>query len=537
MKRPVRFARVLSGVLAVALMAVACGSQTNSPSPAGSGAAPGSPGASGAAGAQQPIAKIRARIPNNVASFDPYKTSTFGLYVGAFVGGLWQRQLRDGSFRNDLAESVTTSPDGLTYTLVLKDGVTYSDGTPVKSEDGKFAIENHIKNVGQLKGYLEPYIASIDTPDAKTMVVHMKSPLPIFLQVINTGYMPIYPKAKVEADPDYFQHPDSAGPYIVAQGWVPNTPTVTLTENPKYVGGPMMIKEIEFVTVADVQSTILQTTTGALDWATDLPMSNATGISPEVQLSVENRTGIYDLKFNMKNTGPIGNPLVRQAIGLAINRQEISQRVWYGEIPAAESFLYHDLKEFEPDVLPNKGKQDLDGAKALLAQTPWPTGFDMNLITWAPRDGHIATAQVLSEQLKKIGINVTIDALEIQAAGERLLDPTKWDAFFQGTSGYPAGQEMVNYTCPESSTGLLTFYQNPEACTLARSALLAPDVDSAKATLRSLYAIMNKDVNVLPLTDRGWLTAWRFDKALFGYPDTGLTAQWSIPTVAEWAAR
>lgn len=66
---------------------------------------------------------------------------------------------------------------------------------------------------------------------------------------------------------------------------------------------------------------------------------------------------------------------------------------------------------------------------------------------------------------------------------------------------------------------------------------MAPDVAAGKAKLAELYKIMNNDLNLIPLTDRGWLTAWRFDKALFGYPDTGLTAQWSIPTVAEWAAR
>jgi peptide/nickel transport system substrate-binding protein len=531
MKRPIVM------LVVIGLIASACGSDSKSPSAQASGAAQGSPGASGTAGGQEPIAKIRARIPNTVASFNPYLTSQFGLYTGALVGGLWQRQSKDGSFHNDLADSVTTSSDGLTWTFVLKDGVTYSDGTPVTSEDGKYAIENHVKNIGQLVNYLTPYLASITTPDAKTMVVALKKPLPIFGQVINTGFMPIYPKAKVEADPDYFMHPDSAGPYVVAPGWIPNTPTVTLTENPKYVGGPMMIKEIEMVTVADVQSTILQTTTGALDWATDLPMSNATGISPDVKLVVENRSGIYDIKFNMKSTGPIGNPLVRRAIGLAINREEISQRVWYGELPAAESYIYHGLPEFEAGVLPNGGKQDIEGAKALLAQTSWPTGFDVNMVTWAPRDGHIGMTQVLSEQLKAIGINVTIDALELQAAGERLSDPTTWEIFVQGTSGFPAGQLMVNYTCPDSSIGLLTYYQKPEACSLANDAIVAPDVDSGKKTLRDLYAIMNDDPNVIPMTDRGYLTASRFDPQLFGYPDTGLTAQWVVPTVAEWAAR
>lgn len=460
MKRTVGLARGLAGVMAITLIASACGNTSSSASPATSGApgASASAAASGAAGSE-PIAKARLRIPNNVTSFSPYKTSTFGLYVGAFVGGLWERQIRDGSFRLDLAKSVDVSSDALTYTYVLRDDAVYSDGTPVTSEDGKYAIEQHIANVGPLKAFLEPYISTISTPDPKTMVVVLKTPLPIFRQIINTGYLPMYPKAKIEADPDYFTHPDAAGPYVVAPGWVPNTPTVTLTENPKYVGGPMMIKEMEFVTVADIQSTILQLTTGALDWATDLPMSNATGISPEVEMSVENRTGIYDLKFNTASAGPVGNPLVRQAIALAINREDISQRVWYGQIPAAESFIYHDLPEFEAGVLANGGKQDIDAAKALLAQTPWPTGFDMNMITWAPRDGHVATATVLSEQLKAIGINVTIDAMEIAAAGERLTG-SDWDTFFQGTSGYPAGQMAINYVCPELSTGLLTKYQN-----------------------------------------------------------------------------
>ena len=398
MKRTVGLARGLAGVMAITLIASACGTTTTSGSPATS-VAPGAslaPGASASAAgsgdtsASAPLEKIRLRVPNNTSSCNPYKTSTFGLYVCAFVGGLWERQIRDGSWRNDLAKSIDATPDGLKYTYTLRDDAVYSDGTPVKSEDGKYAIENHIANKGSLTAFLAPYISSIDTPDDKTMVVNLKTPLPILRQVISTGYLPMYPKSKIDADPDYFTHPDSAGPYVIAPGWVPNTPTITLTENPKYVEGPMMIKEMEFVTVADVQSTILQLTTGALDWATDLPMSNATGISPEVDMSVENRTGIYDLKFNTASTGPVGNPLVRQAISLAINRDDISQRVWFGQIPAAESWIYHDLPEFEPGMLANNGKQDVAGAKALLAQTPWPNGFDLNIMTWAPRDGHVA---------------------------------------------------------------------------------------------------------------------------------------------------
>ena len=95
----------------------------------------------------------------------------------------------------------------------------------------------------------------------------------------------------------------------------------------------------------------------------------------------------------------------------------------------------------------------------------------------------------------------------------------------------------INYACPESSTGLVTRYNNPESCAKARSILVAPDLTTAKQELSDWMQIMRNDMPASPLTDRGWLTAWRFDRALFGFPDVGLTAQWTIPTVKEWGQR
>ena len=67
----------------------------------------------------------------------------------------------------------------------------------------------------------------------------------------------------------------SAGPYVVKE-WIPNSNRALLEENPNYVNGPMAIKQIEIVYVADLTSRVLQLSQGTLDYVNDLPAGTAT---------------------------------------------------------------------------------------------------------------------------------------------------------------------------------------------------------------------------------------------------------------------
>src|SRR5207237_3911997 len=127
---------------------------------------------------------------------------------------------------------------------------------------------------------------------------------PDFFNALALHYLLVHPKTKIEADKDYFKKPVSAGPYTVKE-WIPGTPRMALEANPKYVGGEMMVKEIELTAVADLTSRVLQLATGNLDWAFDLPASSRESLPKEVTAGPNPLGGLYHVTVNLERPGPL----------------------------------------------------------------------------------------------------------------------------------------------------------------------------------------------------------------------------------------
>ena len=154
--------------------------------------------------------------------------------------------------------------------------------------------------------------------------------------------MALNPADKVAADPDYFTHPISAGPYMVTE-YTPNGP-LKMAENPNYICGPMVVKNIEVAYVPDQTSKVLQLATGALDFVWDLPIAAKDSFPPEVRQFIIEVGGANTLYLNMDPAGKAGDkfadPKVRQAISLAINRQEIADKAFLGLVKPLTSFWH-----------------------------------------------------------------------------------------------------------------------------------------------------------------------------------------------------
>ena len=168
--------------------------------------------------------------------------------------------------------------------------------------------------------------------DDRTLVWKMKAPYPDFMQALAFWYVMLHPKAKVEADKDYFDHPVIAGPYIIKQS-TPGTPTMVLEPNPKYVGGDMMIKQLELVTVTDLTQRVLQLSSGAIDWAFELPFSAGPTLPKDVTPLPHPQGGTFHLTINLEKKGPLQDVNVRRAISLAIDREAVNQKAFFGVSP------------------------------------------------------------------------------------------------------------------------------------------------------------------------------------------------------------
>ena len=169
-----------------------------------------------------------------------------------------------------LATSWSISPDGLTYTFGLRTGVRFHDGTAFTSTAAKMSFERRIAVNGG-SAYMLAAVASMDTPDPSTFVVHLKHPVSAFLSYLASPYGPrmISPTVlttdagKDEAQTYLQTHDGGTGPYMIAQ-WVPNQ-QYTLQRFPGYWGPAPAVATIDIPIIPDISTQQLELTGGQLD--------------------------------------------------------------------------------------------------------------------------------------------------------------------------------------------------------------------------------------------------------------------------------
>ena len=456
-----------------------------------------------AAAKPQAIDRVRVGLSNQVVRLDPATPLTAPSYQALILtAGQLYRYDQDRTPVPELVERSDVSQDGLTVRMTLKPNLVYSDGSPVRAEDAVYSLERQRRAPG---AFLFTPVDSAEAPDDRTIVWKMKAPYPDFFSALAFQYLVMHPKAKVEAGQDYFNNPLSAGPYMVKE-WTPGTPRMLIEANPRYVGGEMAIKEIELVSVPDLTSRVLQLTTGALNWAFDLPASARESLPPEVTATAHPIAGMYHVTINLQKPGPLADPKVRQAISLAINREEVNQKAFFGISKPASAFLFSEVPEHAP-MLPNDGKRDLEAARQVLASTTHAGGFAFTLQTWGARPGWREAALVIAENLKDLGISAAVEPIEDAVAQDNLRSGN-FEAQFSGNTGIPI-LFLKNQFTPGTFWGDAARYDRPELTQLLERASTEQDAARRKELITQAQKLAYEDLPHIPISERVVLTGTR----------------------------
>ena len=427
--------RAVVGLFAVAYIVAAC-SSTPAASVATSAPSAGSTAAATPAGPQT-IASIKVAGAGPVLTLDVLKSGDLvSVDTIMLVQGNLFRHDKNGVPRPELAEGITYSADKLTATVKLKSGLKFSDGAPITSTDVKAGIDRQLTGAADGKpGVNVIFLASVDSVaivDDLTVDIKLKYPDPDLLHGLSARAVTINPADKVAANPDYFLKPISAGPYMVTE-YTPNGP-LKMVENPNYVFGPMVVKAIEVAFVPDQTSKVLQLATGALDFVWDLPIAAKDSLPPEVRQFVIEVNGANTVYLNMDPAGKAGNKFadkrVRQAISLAINRQEVAEKAFAGLVKPLTSF-WHECADICPTgTLPGGGIQDIAAAKALMAAAGVTT-IDAEMLVSSTRGGWKEAATLVAQQLKEIGINFTVNPVD-EATWNAAVANDNFEAVYNG---------------------------------------------------------------------------------------------------------
>ena len=310
-----------------------------------------------------------------------------------------------------LAESWTVSDDGLTYTFQLRTGVKFHNGREVTAEDVAYTFTRNFE-IGS-EGRFAGYMIAVDTFEATSpteFVIHLKQNDVTFfpnLAVMSASIVDKETIGEVET------HPVGTGPYEFVE-WIPGE-QVVYRKFKDYWNQEQLAQwpdEIVTVPIPEVQTRVANLQSGQVDVITAIPPEFFDQIAgdPNLQLLGQEVTASYlCLIFSNERPPFQDNKLLRQAIARAIDKEAITQNVFFGSgetqcnlIPSTH-WAYSEL-----DCPP----RDLDAARQLLAESGFDTSTKITFRTFTGQEFGVPVAEIIQSNLTELGLNVEIEPLE-----------------------------------------------------------------------------------------------------------------------------
>lgn len=319
-----------------------------------------------------------------------------------------------------LAESFEQSPDGKTFTFKLRPGVKFHNGQELTSEDVKYTYDS-IRGPNSKSPARAAFdrLESIETPDPLTVIFRAREPYNILGDLIA---IPIIARGTDETQAD---NPVGTGPFKVVAH---DDQSVDLEANPDYFQGAPRVKKIRVKVVAENSTRESLLENGETDLAINTGFSPDTvtkmKVNPDLQVVIANGTNIDHIGINTNNE-VLRTAAVRQAVAHSIDRDTIINTLYQGQARPANAIMPPESWAYEPGV--TVYPFDVAKAKALLDGAGFPdpdgdgpaTRFE---ITFTTSNSGLAPsiAQIVQEQLKKVGIGVKLEQFERNTFFEKL---------------------------------------------------------------------------------------------------------------------
>jgi len=359
---------------------------------------------------------VTIAVASNFTTLDPYDANdTLSQAVAkSFYQGLFGFD-KEMKLENVLAESYQASPDGLSYTIKLKTGVNFQDGTPFNAEAVKANLDRASNPDNHLKRYnLFKTIASTEVVDANTVKITLKQPFSAFINTLaSPAAAMISPDALKKYGKDIGFHPVGTGPYEFVT-WN-QTDFVKVKKFAGYwKAGYPKLDSITWRPVVDNNTRSAMLQTGEANFAFPIPFEQAKLLEKNSKLDLVTSPSIMQryISFNVTQK-PFDNPKVREAINYAINREALAKVAFAGYATPATGIVPPSIQYSQsypaPEYNPAK-------ARELLKEAGYPNGFTTAL--WSSHNHSTAqkVLQFTQQQLAQVGIKVELTAMD---AGQR----------------------------------------------------------------------------------------------------------------------
>lgn len=418
----------------------------------------------------------------------------------------------------DLAREIKVSDDNLAVTFTFPDTIKFHNGKNFTSADAKYTLDA-LFEAGGYKGLsffdsvpdeTDPekkktkrvaHITSIETPDARTLVVKVTRPALVNQLLSNLVAVPIISEGSIEQQKT---QPLGTGAFKFIRFDQANN-VVELEAFPDYWEGAPKISKLIVKTVGDANSLQAEFQSGRVDIAPNpsnfsADTYNSLKQNPNLQVIQTEGSNVRYIGFNVQNK-PIDNVKLRQAIAYAVDREKIIADLLGGQAKVAHSILPESSWAYAPGTTYTF---DPARARALVQES----GYKGEVIKFKIASGNTAInqyAQVIQNSLKQVGINAQLEPLE----NNTLLDQLGKGQFEMNTSQWVGGNQdpiflrdlfASDYTPERNKSGRnRSRYTNPEYDKIVEQAVNTVDKTEAAALYARAQEIVSRDLPLLPL--------------------------------------
>jgi oligopeptide transport system substrate-binding protein len=414
----------------------------------------------------------------------------------------------------DIAESYDISPDGMTYTFYIREGVAFHSGKEVTASDFKYSIERAAgpktrsevaeAYLGDIVGFREKLrgeayeVGGVHVVDEKTIEITIDAPKAYFLAKLTHPSAYVVDRENVESGGDWWKHPNGTGPFKLGE-WRQGQ-QIVLERNDQFYGPIARLDRVTFLLRGDPMMMyengdidITQVGTANIDRVLDPsnPLNGDLVIGPELSVSY--------VGFNTAMP-PFDDYEVRQAFCHAIDKDNIIQVLQKNTVSPASGILPPGMPGYNEEL---EGlSYNVTRAQQLIAESSYRDGLPpivLSVQSFGADVSSIDTAIAWMWQ-ENLGVEVVIEGVEWDTllddlrAGELQVFEIGWVA------DYPDAENFLDLLFHSESGENYTTYINPDVDELLEMARVEGDIDSRLA----LYQEIEQTI----VTEAPWLPLW-----------------------------
>lgn len=453
---------------------------------------------------------LRISMYTNITGLDPRDASDTPSY--AVLSGIFERLFqfdKDMKVIPWLATSYTSNDSATEFTLKLRDGVTFQDGTPFNAEAVKINLEQLADQTRGLKRnslYNMIKTATVLSPD--TIKIELNRPFGAFINTLAHPSAVMFSPTVLQKYPDKADlrlHPVGTGPFKFVT-WQPGKEVKMVKYSGYWRKGWPKVDSVTFYPAPEDTTRVAALKSGQADAIYPLPADLISAVQSDKKLDIQRNPGIMFYYLAMNNLHkPLNDIRVRQALNYAINR-DLWLKIGYGGMGSeADSVMSPNVQFHQTQTSPNY-KWDPEKAKTLLKEAGYGAGLELKLWTYNDTPT-VRSAQFFKQQLKQVGVNVTVTPMEASTRDAKLFgekDPhnAQYDLYYSGWSPSTGDADWALRPLYATESWIPTaynvpYYSNPQVDALIKVGLSSADTSKRAAAYAKAQQLIWQDAPVV----------------------------------------